>query len=88
MRRHVPESEWRPITGPGGTVLLADNAVCYHHGKVHNSERTVLIYTYTSRRPRYPQLIRNPSSDDVLTQRAANFRDTSLPVNARRLVGV
>jgi hypothetical protein len=82
MRRHIPESEWRPITGPAGTVLLADNAVCYHHGKVHDSERIVLIYTYTSRHPRYPELTRNPSFDDVLTprQRAANFVDTSPPV--------
>ena len=81
MRRHIPESEWRPITGPAGTVLLADNAVCYHHGKVHDSERIALIYTYTSRRPRYPKLTRNPSIDDVLTprQQACNFLDTSPP---------
>ena len=79
MRRHIPESEWRPITGPAGTVLLADNAVCYHHGKVHDSERIALIYTYTSRRPRYPKLTRNPSFDDGLTprQQACNFLDTS-----------
>lgn len=69
MRAHVPESEWRPITGPAGTVLLADNAVCYHHGKVHDSERIVLIYTYTSRKPRYPRLAHNPAFDAVLNER-------------------
>ena len=75
MRTHVPESEWQSITGPAGTVLLADNAVCYHHGKVHNSERIVLIYTYTSRKPRYPRLAHNPVFDAVLNdrQRACMF---------------
>lgn len=79
MRRHSSSGMWRPIIGPAGTVLLADNALCYHHGKVHDGERIVLIYTYTSRRPRYPDLTRNPVFDDVLTarQRACNFIDTT-----------
>ncbi len=75
MRQHIPEAQWLPITGPAGTVLLADNALCYHHGKVHDSERTVMIYTYTSRRPRYPRLVRNAALDASLTdrQRACMF---------------
>ena len=79
MRTHVPESEWHPVTGAAGTVLLADNALCYHHGRVHDSERTVLIYTYTSRHPKYPRLTRNTSLDEALTarQRAAMFLETS-----------
>ncbi|MET0911496.1 MAG: hypothetical protein ABWZ99_18670 [Ilumatobacteraceae bacterium] len=38
-----------------------------------------MIYTYTSRHPRYPELTRNPSLDEALTprQRAANFVVTS-----------
>jgi hypothetical protein len=80
MRRHVPDAAWRTCTGPAGTVVIADNAAVYHHGKVHEAERTVLIYTYTSRRPRYPRLVRNPAFDDVLTgrQRAAFFVSTDL----------
>lgn len=69
MRRHIPESKWKPITGPAGTVLLADNALCYHHGKVHDSERIVLIFTYTSRHPRYPKLVHNAAFDSLLTER-------------------
>jgi hypothetical protein len=79
MRRHVPEREWRACTGPAGTVVIADNAAVYHHGKVHDSERTVLIYTYTSRRPLYPVLVRNDAFDDVLNerQRSSFFVPTS-----------
>ena len=79
MRSHVPESEWRPVIGAAGTVLLADNALCYHHGRVHDSERTVLIYTYTSRHPQYPRLTRNTALDEALTarQRAAMFLETA-----------
>ncbi len=69
MRLHIPESQWLPIIGPAGTVLLADNAACYHHGKVHDSERTVLIYTYTSRNPRYPRVTRNSALDSTLSAR-------------------
>ena len=78
MREHIPESAWRAITGPKGTVLLADNAVCYHHGKVHDSQRIVLIYTYTTRNPHYPRLTRNPALDAVLSprQRACMFVHT------------
>jgi phytanoyl-CoA dioxygenase PhyH len=69
MRRHVPESQWRACVGPAGTVVIADNAAVYHHGKVHDAERTVLIYTYTSRRPQYPRLERNPAFDAALSER-------------------
>lgn len=69
MRQHIPESQWLPITGPAGTVLLVDNALCYHHGKTHDSERTVMIYTYTSRHPRYPRLNRNTALDARLSER-------------------
>jgi hypothetical protein len=80
MRAHVPESEWKACVGPAGTVVIADNAAVYHHGKVHDAERTVLIYTYTSRHPVYPKLERNPAFDDRLSarQRACFFVPTSL----------
>jgi hypothetical protein len=69
MRRNVDESHWRPCTGPAGTVVIADNAAVYHHGKVHQKHRVALIYTYTSRRPLYPRLDRNPRFDAVLSER-------------------
>jgi hypothetical protein len=79
MRRYVPESHWKACVGPAGTVAIADNAAVYHHGKVHDAERTVLIYTYTSRRPLYPQLERNGSFDHLLSarQRACFFVPTA-----------
>jgi hypothetical protein len=78
MRAHVPASLWRPCTGPAGTVAIADNSGCFHHGRVHKSERLALIYTYTSRHPHYPRLRRNAAFDDRLSprQRAAFFVDT------------
>jgi hypothetical protein len=81
MRRHVPESAWKTCVGPAGTVVVADNAAVYHHGKVHDGERTVLIYTYTSRHPLYPRLARNAAFDGQLgdRQRACFF----VPTDAR-----
>jgi hypothetical protein len=79
MRTYIPEAEWRPCVGPAGTVAIADNAAVYHHGKVHDAERIVLIYTYTSRHPLYPRLVRNDAFDDQLSarQRSCFFVPTS-----------
>jgi hypothetical protein len=79
MATLVPQSQWRQSTGPRGTMAIADNARLFHHGKPHASQRLALIYTYTSRSPRYPQLHRNPSFDDQLSprQRASFFVDTA-----------
>jgi hypothetical protein len=78
MRQHVPEPHWQPCIGPRGTVVIADNAVLYHHGRVHDRERLAIIYTYTSRKPRYPKLRRNAAFDDQLSarQRECFFVDT------------
>jgi glycosyltransferase involved in cell wall biosynthesis len=78
MAQHVPPSRWRPCPGPAGTVVIADNAVLFHHGRPHDGERLALIYTYTSRKPRYPELHRNPIFDAQLTprQRSAFFVQT------------
>ena len=79
MRNYVPESSWVQCTGPTGTVVLADNAALYHHGKPHDSERIALIYTYTSRHPRYPELKRNTAFDNRLSprQQACFFVNTN-----------
>lgn len=69
MRAHVPEAHWRPCVGLAGTVVIADNAAVYHHGRVHERERLALIYTYTSRHPLYPKLRRNRRFDEVLSER-------------------
>jgi hypothetical protein len=78
MASLVPRDQWRQSTGPRGTMVIADNARLFHHGKPHSSQRIALIYTYTSRSPRYPVLHRNPAFDDRLSprQRAAFFATT------------
>jgi hypothetical protein len=71
----VPRAQWRRVIGPAGTVAFADNTRLFHHSAVHRSERVALLYTYTSRRPRYPEVTRNDRYDDVLSryQRASLF---------------
>jgi hypothetical protein len=51
MRRVIPESEWKACPGPAGTVIFADTASVWHHGKMPLSERFALFFTYTSKRP-------------------------------------
>jgi hypothetical protein len=69
MSTYVPEDDWVQCTGPKGTVVITDNAALFHHGRPHASERIALIYTYTSRHPRYPKIERNPSLDHLLSPR-------------------
>jgi hypothetical protein len=69
MKKHVPEARWKTCTGPAGTVAIADNGLCFHHGRVHNSQRLIMIYTYTSRNPHYPKLVRNGAFDAKLSPR-------------------
>ena len=69
MRNRVPESAWRSVLGGAGTILLADTAVLFHHGKIHNSERVAMVYTYTTRHPHYPKIVRNASLDGCLSER-------------------
>lgn len=67
LERTVPRALWQPIIGPAGTVALADNTRLLHHSAVHRSNRLALLYTFTSRHPRYPELVRNTRYDDWLT---------------------
>ena len=72
MARVIPSDQWVQCTGPAGTVVIADNALLFHHGRVHRRERLALIYTYTSRHPRYTKLVRNSRFDDLLSERQRN----------------
>jgi hypothetical protein len=79
LAEHVSETHWAQVLGPAGTLLLADTATLFHHGKVHRSERISVIYTYTTRHPHWPRLVRNPRFDHVLNayQRSCFFVNTS-----------
>ncbi len=57
MRAVVPESEWRRIYGPAGTIVIADTAQTFHHESLQTEhERSVVMIGYSSRRPRGMQL--------------------------------
>ncbi len=56
LERVVPQERWCQLLGPAGSVFMADNARLLHHGRVHDSTRLAVFYTYTSRFPRYPRL--------------------------------
>jgi hypothetical protein len=79
LSEHVAAAHWAQVSGPAGTLLLADTATLFHHGKVHRSERDSVIYTYTSRHPYWPRLVRNPQFDHVLNayQRSCFFVNTT-----------
>jgi hypothetical protein len=62
----VPPERWCQALGPAGTVFIADNARLLHHGRVHNSRRLAIFYTYTSRFPRYPRLSPANGPDPVV----------------------
>jgi hypothetical protein len=84
MKKHLHEARWKSCTGPAGTVAFADNGLCFQHGRVHNSQRLILIYTYTSRSPHYPELVRNGAFDAKLSprQRKCFFVATGSKFNA------
>jgi hypothetical protein len=75
MRKAVPDSDWVACTGPRLTAVMADTAAVFHHTKPHRSERRTLTLSYTSRSPRFPQLVPTPGDIAYLTadQRACLF---------------
>lgn len=55
MNKVVPASKWKSCLGSAGTVIFADNAKIFHHGKIPESDRYTLFYAYTSRKPKRPE---------------------------------
>jgi hypothetical protein len=52
MRAVVPAAQWRRVTGPAGTVVIADSARTFHHqSRQRGGQRTVLMLGHASRRP-------------------------------------
>lgn len=52
MRALVPVERWKRVTGPAGTVVLADSAQVFHHqSPQRRTERSVLMMGHSSRRP-------------------------------------
>ncbi|MEL7142570.1 MAG: hypothetical protein AAFS04_12520 [Cyanobacteria bacterium J06631_9] len=76
MAKVVPSSEWEACTGPKGTVIIADNARFFHHGKTPLKDRYTLFYAYAYRQPKRPETCQNsawrkglPFMKDKLSQR-------------------
>ena len=53
MAKVIPKHLWKACPGLAGTVIFADTAAVWHHGKVPQRDRYSLFFTYTSRRPRW-----------------------------------
>lgn len=51
MEKVVPSFEWKTCTGTKGTVIIADNAKIFHHGKTPLKDRYAIFYTYVSTSP-------------------------------------
>ncbi len=52
MRAVMPYDRWKRVTGPAGTVVLADTAKVFHHESLQTErERSVVMIGYSSRRP-------------------------------------
>lgn len=58
MAKLIPASRWQACTGKAGTVIIANTSKVFHHGRVPQKDRYVLIYSYTSRQPKRPSLCR------------------------------
>jgi hypothetical protein len=56
MTQVVPRSKWHSCLGACGTIVFADTAQIWHHGKLPLTERVAIIYTYTSREPEHPEI--------------------------------
>lgn len=71
MQQIIPQSLWKSCTGAAGTVIFVDTAAVFHHGKVPQTERYSLFFTYTSKRPLwlepYQQFF-NTENAQILTQ--------------------
>jgi hypothetical protein len=53
MQQVIPTSNWKACLGQFGTVIIANTAQIFHHGKVPiDQERTILVYAYASRHPK------------------------------------
>ncbi len=66
MSAVVAPSHWQSVTGPRSTCVLVDAARLFHRTRPHDAERLTLTLTYTSRRPRHPEVRRNPDLDHLL----------------------
>lgn len=56
MEKIVPNSQWHSCLGEAGKVIIAHTGQVFHRGKIPQKERFALMYSYTSRNPKRPQV--------------------------------
>lgn len=76
MASQVPPEQWRSVCGRAGTVIFVDSANLFHRGAVPLKERYTLFFSYSSKRPKRPDLCRR-----------AYLRDSMLELGQRPLTG-
>ncbi|MEL6158283.1 MAG: 2OG-Fe(II) oxygenase [Cyanobacteria bacterium J06554_11] len=76
MEKVVSRSKWVACKGPTGTVVFADNAKLFHHGRTPLRDRYTIFYAYAYRQPKRPEACEKspwrkgiPYLADKLTQR-------------------
>jgi len=79
MQQIVPQSAWRACTGASGTVVIADTANVFHHGKVPETDRLALFFTYTSRKPKRPTLYSTHASAEMYKEELIRLASTLTP---------
>ncbi|MDJ0518062.1 2OG-Fe(II) oxygenase [Dapis sp. BLCC M229] len=61
MEKIVPSSKWKSCQGSAGTIIIADNAKIFHHGKIPLKDRYTLFYVYVSHNPKKPAMCKHSS---------------------------
>lgn len=59
MEKVVPSSNWKTCTGEAGTIIIADNAKIFHHGKTPLKDRYSIFYVYASQHPKRPNMCKS-----------------------------
>ncbi|GAX38018.1 phytanoyl-CoA dioxygenase [Nodularia sp. NIES-3585] len=67
MQEVISPLNWKPCTGPAGTVIIADTANIFHRGTVPTaSDRFTIFFDYSSRSPKHPFYYQSSLSNEDL----------------------
>ena len=66
MRKLIPAARWQTCTGKAGQVIFAKTSRVFHRGKMPEHTRVAVVYTYTSRSPKFPELCKLETFRDAL----------------------
>jgi hypothetical protein len=78
MVAQVSPEYWCSVYGRAGTVIFVDTANLFHRGAVPRKERYTLFFSYTSKRPKRPDLCNRAHMRDSMIEL------NRLPLSARQ----